>query len=475
VERAIRLVVGLVIAPPPPPRTQPRLDDLEALIREARARQRRRRVRIAAAIAAIAGVVAGVYFVTVGGSPSRPAASGSRGGVSTARKCPPGNLGTVAFVRGGALELLDLHGCGVRTLVSSHAVPPIQISADGRWVSFAGGYVSTGGGRVHRFHGTGTWAPHSDLLAVVTKKSGLDLVRPGGETRRLLPAGWGALTVAFSADGHTLAVSRSLFNRSTIQQPTAWHQEIWLVDIASGARRELFHLGAKELAPAWLEGFSPDGRWLLFWEDIQNSASIAADGIPLVALPVAGGEPVTITKGELHYRDFLTWCGDRLVYVIDHGGRLVTEGDGIAAASPPDWRRQTILPAGGKTSWNAVACRAGGGASLAVAAGPSSSRNMNIPWGSEHRSLWLLRPARGATPQQLVASAGASDDLPQWSADGRWLLFVRTKTHGSYIGHGSLYAYDSSPGELVGPVAPIGAAGSYYGYYGWENLLDWHR
>jgi hypothetical protein len=74
-----------------------------------------------------------------------------------------------------------------------------------------------------------------------------------------------------------------------------------------------------------------------------------------------------------------------------------------------------------------------------------------------------------------VPSAGASDELPQWSADGRWLLFVRTKTHGSYIGHGSLYAYDSSRGELVGPVAPIGAAGNYYGDYGWENLLDWHR
>jgi hypothetical protein len=100
---------------------------------------------------------------------------------------------------------------------------------------------------------------------------------------------------------------------------------------------------------------------------------------------------------------------------------------------------------------------------------------MNIPRGSEHRSLWLLRPARGATPQQLVPSAGASDELPQWSADGRWLLFVRTTTHGSYIGHGSLYAYDSSRGELVGPLAPIGAAGNYYGDYGWEKLLDWHR
>ena len=113
----------------------------------------------------------------------------------------------------------------------------------------------------------------------------------------------------------------------------------------------IFHLDPPSLAPAWLHGFSPDGRWLLFWEDSLNSASLAADGLPLVALPVSGGKPITIT-GELHYSDFLTWCGKTLVYVLNHGGRQVTLGDGIVAAAPPNWRARTILPPGGKTSWN---------------------------------------------------------------------------------------------------------------------------
>ena len=163
------------------------------------------------------------------------------------------------------------------------------------------------------------------------------------------------------------------------------------------------------------------------------------------------------------------------MYVLNHGGRLVIEGDGIALAAPPRWHSRTILPADARRSWNAVACRSGGGASLAVAAGPSSSRDVNIPFGSERRSLWILPPAPAATPRRLTPASGASDELPMWSRNGRWLLFVRTTAHGSYLGHGQLYALNPASGRIIGPIAPIGRAGSYYGDYGWENVLDWHR
>src|SRR5207247_8865385 len=146
----------------------------------------------------------------------------------------------------------------------------------------------------------------------------------------------------------------------------------------------------------------------------------------------SGGKPVTVARGELHYPDFLTWCGTSLVYVIDHGGREVTLGDGIAVTGPPMWRSRTVLPTAGKTSWNSVACptaaaAARGGGGLVVAGGPASD---DVPFGHEHRSLWLVSPTRGATPQllsQTVPPAGETDELPMWSGDGRWIVFVRTK------------------------------------------------
>jgi hypothetical protein len=465
----------IVQAPPRPPDH----DDLEALIREARARQRRRRLRLAAGAIALVAVGLWAHSIAAGGGAARGAASGAGGTVVSSRRCPPGNLGEVAFVRGGALRLLDLHGCTARTLVAAKVKSlGIRFSHDGRWVAFAGGFVSSRGGAVRRAVGTGIWSPTADVLALQTPKGGLELVRPDGRTRSLLPDGWGVRTDVFSPDGKTLAVSRSLYNGPG-SPPATWHQEIWLIDVATGARHELFHLAPKQIAPAVLDGFSPDGRWLLFWEDSYDSSSLAADGLPFLALRVTGGRPVTIARMELAGQTRPTWCGGSLVYGIDHGGRQVTEGDGLAVASPPAWRPRTLLRAGGRTSWTTAACptsaaAARGGGGLVVAGGPT---NGDSPFGKEHRSLWLGSASRASKPavlRQSVPPRGQTDELPMWSGDGRWILFVRTKP-GGVSGRGALYALDPFGGNLVGPIAPLGKTGNYYGAYGWSSQIDWHR
>lgn len=471
------MVVAVSVAAPPQP---PRPEDQEALIEEARARQRRRRMRIAAGAVALVATGLGVHAIAAGGGPSGRTASGTGDGAATGRRCPPGNLGEVAFVRGGALRLLDLHDCTTRTLVPSQ-VPSfdIRFSHDGRWVAFHGGFVAVRGGPVHRIAGSGVWSPTADVLVTGTSKGGLQLVGTNGRTRRLLPDGWGVHTVVFAPDGKTLAISRSLY-RGPNTSWRSWHQEIWLIDVVTGTRRELFHLGPKQLAPAVLEGLSPDGRWVLFWEDVQNSSSLAADGLPFLAIRVTGGKPVTIATMELGDPTFLTWCGSSLVYVIDHGGRQVTEGDGVAITDPPAWRSPTILPAGGRTSWNSVACptptaAAKGGGGLVVAGGPTSG---DSPFGQEHRSLWLVSPTPGAKPRRLsqtVPPGHETDELPMWSGDGRWILYVRTTPGAGLAAHGKLYALDPFGGNLVGPIASVGATGNYYGAYGWSSQIDWHR
>jgi hypothetical protein len=438
-----------VVAPPEPPQRE----ELEALIREARARQRRRRMRYAAGLAAGSALALALWSAVPGGGSAGARSGGSPGPAVQPRACPPGNLGTIAFVRGGALELLNLHGCRVRTLVRSHVQAPIAMSPDGRWVSFRGGYASIRSGRVERVKGSITWAPHSDLLAVVTRRGGVNAAWAGGQLRTLLPAGWGAGGVVFSPDGQRVAVSRT----------AGHHEEIWLVDLATGSRQELFREPPREGAPLLLQGFSPDGHWLLFWKDMFASASLLADGVPLYALPVAGGTPRLITRNELLYSGFLTWCGNRLVYVLDHGGRWV------ATAAPPAWSSQVLLPAAGSTSWTSFGCRPGESGQLVVAAGPSSE---DTPFGHEHRSLWLVDGTRAELLKATTPAPGATDEWPSWSADGRWLLFVRTKSLG---GHGELYALNVSRGRLLGPIASVGHAGNYYGHYGWASQLSWHR
>ena len=89
----------------------------------------------------------------------------------------------------------------------------------------------------------------------------------------------------------------------------------------------------------------------------------------------------------------------------------------------------------------------------------------------------MVSPSAGATPQRLTQTnppVGETDELPMWSGDGRWILYVRTKP-GGISARGTLYALDPFGGNLVGPIANIGRTGNYYGSYSWPFQLDWHR
>jgi hypothetical protein len=408
---------------------------------------------------------------SAGGSGSCPAAfAGAR------------DLGTLAFVGGGRLLTLDVAHCRERTLASTAASGPVSWSADGRYIAFGSRTVAAGGGRIARpLPGVGgelVWAPRGHTLAAPTAAGGVLVGGPGVKPRRLLPDGWGAETVAWAPDGKTLAVARSLY----LKTPPPYHQEIWLVDVRSGEKRELFRLPKPRVAPPILAGFSPDGRWLLAWEDTFNSASLMADGLPFVAIRVADGTVVPIggPRGLLVDRDFLSWCNDALAYVVNRGGRQVTEGDSIAFAAPPQWGTTPTPPlgAGQRVSFASPACSPPGTFELAAAAGPTGP---DTPFGHERRRIWLLGYTGGNWhPLGSLPPTGESDELPMWSADGRWLAFVRSgPTTRDAQAPGKLYVLDlatslTGTGRAVGPLADLGTTGNYYGHYGWGDQLAWY-
>jgi hypothetical protein len=281
----------------------------------------------------------------------------------------------------------------------------------------------------------------------------------------LLAASFGATGLVFGPTGQ-LVVTREVTSRGGA---TA---ELWTLQPGSRPPKRIYRDPVPG-ASLQLLGLTPDGRWILFWRNPIGSASISADGIPLDALPLAGGTVVQIAPLVLPDPDLVARCSRGIVFT-DGGGRDAGLGKRLATASPPDWRATPFTPH--QLSFVSPTCTAKSSI-IAAAAGPSRPARV---FGEEGRSIFLLAP-RNATLRGLTdpPPAGISDELPQFSHDANFVLFIRSGPAG---------ADAESPGELylaptagrqttlpLGPFAQLGSTPDYYGHYDWSAALDWHQ
>ncbi len=308
---------------------------------------------------------AAALVVLIAGALDGGAAGATSGTRAQCRVARQADVSAVAYLREGALHVLELTSC--RDLVLAHrAKPPVRFSSDGRWVAFGhAAIVPASGGRVrHPVSDAGyaqrswAWAPMGHRLAVVTRRGGVILAEPSGRLRRVVRDGWGAQEVTYSRTG-ALTVTRALFSRRAQQ----WvHQEVWgfLGPNLTPNQFLSSSIGGRNATPK-LVTWSPDGHWIFFVLDPFNSASLAADGLPLyVKGPALGAMGPRIAPAVLVYYDYLSWCGSRLV-VAAGGDRYATHGKHLIVASPPGpasgqlWRTNE-LSRDTRLSWVSPAC-----------------------------------------------------------------------------------------------------------------------
>jgi hypothetical protein len=407
-----------------------------------------------------------------------PGAGARPGGRPLACPAAVRGLGWVAFAGRGQLDILNLATCRL-TARRAGNVSKVRFSPDGRWLAFSrlAGYrpsapvvVPIGGGAARSPLGAGilawTWGPRGARLYGITSRGALLTAGPTGG-RRVVLGGVGRVydaSFAVSPNGERAAVNRSRCGSS----PTG---ELDTVDLRTGARRVALTRRGRFFTFA---GWSPDGRWLLYWSAGMCSASLAADGWPLEAVPASGGRPVQVVRHMLLYGDFLSWCGRRLVAAAG-ADRETQTASGLVESAPPAWRVRAIRPAGA-LSWVSPSC-APAGRMLAAAAGAGSAP---VRFGLEHRSIWLLRPA-GAVIRRLSTppARDLTDEAPRFSRDGRWILFVRTRVAGSTLAATSADTIELEPASAA--AAPIPVAGfsshdlSYYDHFGWSGEVDWYQ
>src|SRR5712692_3114466 len=173
------------------------------------------------------------------------------------------------------------------------------------------------------------WSPSADVLAFTTQSgAALQIAAADGLATDLVKAGGGSIeSFVWSHDGTALAYALHSADPSTADQ-------VFSV-AADGSRYQRWPYVPPEHAGIILAGWWPDGTGILAWPDPDHSASIAADGLPLVSVRLAGGPGQTLAT-TLPYRPWVRWSPDgRSVAVVAGAGREPWQAKSLAVCSVP--------------------------------------------------------------------------------------------------------------------------------------------
>jgi WD40-like Beta Propeller Repeat len=210
--------------------------------------------------------------------------------------------------------------------------------------------------------------------------------------------------------------------------------------------------------PILFEGTSPDRKWILYAIDPQGSASLAADGLVLKAIPAAGGRSHEVAGGLL-YPDYRSWCDFRTLVVIAGGSRMAVDNKRPILVHLPSWQGRNLRPQDYRRAFGSVEC-APDGNSVVVQEAPQSTDGSfaDAPW-----SLWRVG-LDGTSTRLTSPPRGYADESPHFSPDQSTLYFVRARR-----GDGRLYALRG--GRVVGPLLTFGHQDGYYGHTAWPYTV----
>lgn len=441
--------------------------ELEALIEEARARQRRRRLRATLALLGVAAVAAVAYGLDRALDGAAPAASHGRGPFVDARAFA--GHGRLAFVSRGSLFVLDGATRKLIAVTGPHAdaLDP-QFSPDGRWLLYSlgegFGLARADGVDPHLYRGGAEWLPDGKLLA------GRRILRVAADGSLVAVGHAPKAYVATASDGsrYAFVVDRIVQGRNG-----SFHgvELLEVADSLTGPRAVWYRLPITFTRSSGYQGSGiagvvvlPQNRGLLLRIDpVSHANALAADGLPLYELTAPGQRPrkLAITVG---------------------GNVSLGHGSEVAVGAGPNryaWLSKTAETCSLTTArCSAVSAPAGqltldpawspdGGMLAFVAAAPgkeSDFRQATIErWYATHR-LWLLR-AGASRPIEVPGTEGAA--VPAWSQDGRSILFVRDD--GLWL----IPRLGAKPVEVASPFFGPQHWPSYYGQIGWTLQFAW--
>ncbi|HWW53952.1 MAG TPA: hypothetical protein VNY84_09290 [Acidimicrobiales bacterium] len=337
-------------------------------------------------------------------------------------------------------------------------------SWSGQWLSYSSNgplWVSRADGtQAHQVAPTAAssaWSPADDRLAVATDH-GVLVVSPAGGSITLAPSCL-VSSLAWSADGRKLAAVCDAHG----------HVDQLITTSADGETRGPSSVAVpKSVADGdtglRMAGWWPDGLGLLVWIDPQHSASLAADGLSLVAVGLDAGARAHSLATTLGYPSWLSWSPDgHHLVVVEGSDRRTWTAKHLTVCDAHTGGCHPLAAAAGTVAIDPAWSPDGTRIAFVRAGDAPAVGGESAAWAAS-RQLWTAKPDGSDATRLAPDLTGVNG--PRWSPDGTRL---------SVVAGDRVVVVDATSGATT-PVGGLLSAADFdfYGTTDWSALLAWH-
>ena len=418
---------------------------------------------------------------------------------ATATSRSRSELGKLAFIQGGDVWIKALPDGSPRRLTTDGRNREPRWSPSGAWLAFRKDLGVTSHQQLWQVREDGTaarsvgviradadgqfaWAPGSAALAdtlAFVENGGLILVPADGTNRRtLVPASpsqySGVQALVWSLNGQRIAFQRTdttpRLDLSGVTAHPTMAEGIWRIQSDGSGSSQIYANSRVTLVRLSLQGWSPDGQQVLFWQ-YPTSASLAADDVALKAVAATGGLPLTVAQPMIKRPDFLAWSpdGQQLAFV-EGAGRWTWGTKAISVTSLSGTQR--VLTASNRAALDPAWSPDGKLIAFVSQTAHPNDAGSDVARLTAGRAIWLMR-ADGSDQRALTTSTTARDERPRWSADVRFILFARLENQRAQLW--PMRADGSQQHLVVDELTPSPLAWDDYGSIPWSRAYDWWR
>ncbi|MEM8532251.1 MAG: hypothetical protein AAGF95_15505 [Chloroflexota bacterium] len=324
------------------------------------------------------------------------------------------------------------------------------------------------------------WSPTADQIAYISQSGALIVANTQGARRELVsPTNQNqqetsVRSMAWSPDGTHLAYSVI----ETLQEADVTMPQrtggLWRINADGSNEPTSLSADAPSFYGMILAGWHD--KHILFWID-PFSASLLADGTPLLAIPEEGGEPLQLAESALAYPDFIDHArnGTAQFAVVSGGFRETSTEKMLHIVSLTTGDDQSVTSSNVAVSspaWSPDGIR------IAYVGMPDQHTGVTLN-GDEarenlmQRRIFVIDSTNPSPAQSYTNGNDYRDERPLWSNDGSTLLFARVDAKDQ----ASLWTIND-PDDTAHPLInglslEQNQLPKYHGYIDWGMLFDW--